>query len=133
MMVYFTHHQQWAFVAMNISILTADILHFLAQHKMHFLSFMGGAFAPGGYLLSGQHGSHGVITKGQDRFCIPVTAELLGDPALLDLFTIGNGNGLCGALGNGVGPFAITIADACHSVCLADLKLFHFFNPHNIG
>ena len=49
--------------------------------------------------------------------------------ALSDLFAIGYGDRLCGAIDDGVCPGASTIAEASHGVGLADFELLHDDDP----
>lgn len=63
--------------------------------------------------------------RGEDAFRAAVLAGQLGDPAGFGFLAVGDGDGLSGALGDGVGPGAIVHTSAAHGVGLADFKLFH--------
>ena len=77
------------------------------------------------FLVCAQGGAHGVAPHGEDDLSVAVLRNLGVYAAGLGFRAVADGDGLGGALGNGVGPNTVTVARACHGIGFSDLELFH--------
>lgn len=65
------------------------------------------------------------ISSGEDGLSVAVLRNLGVHTAGLGFRSVADGDGLDGALGNGVGPNTVTVARACHGIGFSNLELFH--------
>ena len=75
------------------------------------------------HAVGGEAGCHGILTDGVNYFGVSILGYPLGDSAGLGFLSICDG--LRGALGDGIGPNAVVVANATHGISGANFKLFH--------